>query len=119
MRKSIIVLLLPIVFVACATPQSTKPYAISKVTAETILYEARVLLNNGKITAQDFDVIKTSYDYLQKAQDAAIDARIAAIRIGTAEANQKWQVAWEQVLRLSNNLINLAKMFKIDLPGGV
>jgi len=96
---------------ACAGVQSVKPYELGKVTAETILYQARVAQNQGTITENQFVQVRDAYDKFKAAQDVAIDARKAMIAVGTADAEQKATVAMNNLLILSTEFIALAQKF--------
>jgi len=93
----------------CSGPQPVKQYELGKVTAETILYDARIMQNQGKITAAQFDQVRKVYDQLKQAQDAAIDARKAMIAYDTADSKAKAQTAMDGVLRLSTQMLTLAQ----------
>jgi uncharacterized protein YcfL len=111
MKRIFVTLFLVVAFAlaGCAGPQPVKQYELGKVTAETILYDARIMQNQGKITAQQFDQIRRVYDQLKLAQDAAIDARKAMIAYDTADSKAKVQAAMDGVLRLSTQMITLAQ----------
>jgi hypothetical protein len=115
MRKRSILLLMAILFavsiIGCAGVQSVKPYELGKVTAETILYQARVAQNQGTITENQFVQVRDAYDKFKAAQDVAIDARKAMIAVGTADAEQKATVAMNNLLILSTEFIALAQKF--------
>jgi len=110
---AICMLLLCVACQQCSTVQTTKPYEIGKVTAETILYEARVLQNRGQLSAADFESIKGIYDKLRDAQDVAIDARIALIKYHSADNDKKVEAAMLEVVRLSTELLTLASKYNI------
>ena len=112
-KRSILLLMVMMVFClsACAGVQSVKPYELGKVTAETILYQARVAQNNGTITENQFVQVRDAYDKFKAAQDVAIDARKAMIAVGTADAEQKATVAMNNLLILSTEFIALAQKF--------
>ena len=113
MRKRSILLLMAVFFavsiIGCAGVQSVKPYELGKVTAETILYQARVAMNQVKITEDQFIQVRDAYDKVKLAQDYAIDARKAMIAIGTADAENKAMVAMNNLLTLSTEFITLAQ----------
>ena len=110
-KRSILLLMVMMVFClsACAGVQSVKPYELGKVTAETILYQARVAQNQGTITEGQFVQVRDAYDKFKAAQDVAINARKAMIAIGTADAEQKATVAMNNLLILSTEFIALAQ----------
>lgn len=112
-KRSILLLMVMMVFClsACAGVQSVKPYELGKVTAETILYQARVAQNQGTITENQFVQVRDAYDKFKAAQDVAIDARKAMIAVGTADAEQKATVAMNNLLILSTEFIALAQKF--------
>ena len=112
-KRNILLLMFLMVFClsACAGVQSVKPYELGKVTAETILYQARVAQNNGTITENQFVQVRDAYDKFKVAQDVAIDARKAMIAVGTADAEQKATVAMDNLLILSTEFITLAQKF--------
>jgi Flp pilus assembly protein TadD len=112
-KRSILLLMVMMVFClsACAGVQSVKPYELGKVTAETILYQARVAQNQGTITENQFVQVRDAYDKFKAAQDVAIDARKAMIAVGTADAEQKAIVAMNNLLILSTEFIALAQKF--------
>jgi hypothetical protein len=112
-KRNILLLMVLMVFClsACAGVQSVKPYELGKVTAETILYQARVAMNQGTITEDQFIQVRDAYDKFKLAQDYAIDARKAMIAIGTADAEQKATVAMNNLLILSTEFITLAQKF--------
>lgn len=93
---------------ACAGPQPVRQYELGKVAAESILFEARVLQNQGKITAAQFDKVRAVYDRLKQTQDLAIDARKALIAYNTADNQNKAQAAMTAVLQLSTQMVGLA-----------
>ena len=94
--------------VACAGPQPVKQYELGKVTAETLLYEARMAQNRAQITASQFSQVKIVYDQLKQAQDLAIDTRKAMITFNTVDNQAKAQKAMDAVLSLSTQFIALA-----------
>jgi len=110
-KRSILLLMVMMVFClsACAGVQSVKPYELGKVTAETILYNARVQQNQGVITADQFGQVRKVYDDFKAAQDVAIDARKAMIAVGTADAEQRATVAMSNLLTISTEFIALAQ----------
>lgn len=113
MRKAkgyaaVFMILAVIGFMACAGPQPVKQYELGKVTAETLLYEARMAQNRAQITAAQFDQVKKVYDQLKMAQDLAIDARKAMITFNTVDNQAKAQKAMEAVLGLSSQFVALA-----------
>jgi hypothetical protein len=112
-KRNILLLMVLMVFClsACAGVQSVKPYELGKVTAETILYQARVAMNQGTITKNQFVQVRDAYDKFKAAQDVAIDARKAMIAVGTADAEQKATVAMNNLLILSTEFITLAQKF--------
>ena len=112
-KRNILLLMVLMVFClsACASVQSVKPYELGKVTAETILYQARVAQNQGTITENQFVQVRDAYDKFKAAQDVAIDARKAMIAVGTADAEQKATVAMNNLLILSTEFIALAQKF--------
>ena len=97
-----------IMFIACAGPQPVRQYELGKVTAETLLYEARMAQNRAQLTAYQFDQVQKVYDQLRAAQDIAIDARKAMTQFNTVDNQAKAQKAMEAVLALSSRLITLA-----------
>ena len=108
-----------IVVQSCTGPQTVKPYELGKVTAETLLYDARAMQNKGTITAAQFDQVRKVYDQLRVAQDIAIDARKAVIVANAApDVAAKAQTAMNNVIQLSTQLIGLAQSIGIKLPGG-
>lgn len=70
-------------FVACGA-KTVKGFQAGKVVAETVLYESRILQNQGKMDAATFDKVRGLYDKWAVAQNSAIDARIAYLRSGAA-----------------------------------
>ena len=110
---TLLIALLMILAIGCAAVQSTKPYAVTKATAEETLFQARVLQNQGAITAEEFSTVKAAYDTLKKAQDAAIDARLAFLSKNSQEAEQKMNSAATEAAAALAGLISLAEKFKI------
>ncbi|MCX5825090.1 MAG: hypothetical protein NTY86_16755 [Deltaproteobacteria bacterium] len=107
---NILVLAVVVLFLAaCAGPQQVKTYELGKVTAESILFNARVLQNKGQISAAQFDQIRKIYDQFKQAQDTAIDARKAVIAYNTADNQAKAQTAMNGVLQFSAQMISLAQ----------
>jgi len=105
---AIFMIMAVIMFMACAGPQPVKQYELGKVTAETLLYEARMAQNRAQITAAQFDQVKKVYDQLKQAQDIAIDARKAMITFNTVDNQAKSQKSMEAVLALSGRFVALA-----------
>jgi hypothetical protein len=104
---------------SCTGVQTVKPYELGKVTAETILFDARVMMNKKVITTAQFDEVRKVYDQLKVAQDIAIDARKAVIKTNSApDAISKSSLAMSNVIILSTRLIELAQSMGIKLPGG-
>lgn len=66
---------------ACSGPQTVKPYAVVKATAEEILFDARVMQNKGMITDAEFQKVAAIYDKVRAAQDAVIDGRKTVAQI--------------------------------------
>jgi len=111
-RNALNILVLAVVallLAACAGPQQVKPYELGKVTAESILFNARVLQNKGQISADRFEQIRQIYDQFRQAQDTAIDARKAVIAYNTADNQAKARAAMNGVLLLSARLVSLAQ----------
>ena len=105
---AVFMVLAVIMFIACAGPQPVRQYELGKVTAETLLYEARMAQNRAQLTAYQFDQVQKVYDQLRAAQDIAIDARKAMIQFNTVDNQAKAQKAMDAVLALSSRLISLA-----------
>lgn len=117
--KTLATLVILVCFIiACAGPQTVKPYKAVKVTAETILYESRVLMNKGTITEQEFNKVRDVYDKLRVAQDKVINARKALITYHVADAQSKLDVAVVEATELLIELLQVAKDYKIDVGGG-
>jgi hypothetical protein len=93
---------------ACAGPQTVKPYAVVKATAEEILYDVRILQNQGTINATDFELVKATYSKVKAAQDVVIDARKALITVNSAENQQRVNVAVIESIKLLSELQALA-----------
>jgi len=110
---AICMLLLSVACQQCSTVQTTKPYEIGKVTAETILYEARILQNRGELSEQDFETVRGIYDKLKDAQDVAINARMSLIQYHSAGAETQAEIAMLEVVNLSSELLRLAAKYKI------
>lgn len=101
--------------VACAGPQTVKPFELGKVAAESLLYDARILQNKGTITADQFAQVRKVYDQLKTAQDIAIDARKAVILYDTADNQAKAAAAMSSVVSISTQLIGLAQSMGIKV----
>jgi len=93
---------------ACSGIQTVQPYEIGKVAAESLLYDARVLQNQGVITPDQFAQIRKIYDQLSIAQSIAIDARKMVIVYNTAENQDKVRLTMSNVTALSSQLLDLA-----------
>lgn len=83
-------------FAACGV-KTVKGFQASKAIAESVLYESRILFNQGKMDAKTFDAVRASYDKLKTAQDAAINARIAYLKSGL-EADKQNLEKWSAVV---------------------
>jgi hypothetical protein len=118
MKKILVSIFIVFALVACAGPQPVKPYELGKVTAETILYEARMAQNRAQITAAQFDEVRKVYDQLKQAQDIAIDARKAMITFNTVDNQKKATVAMDSVFRISAQMITLANSVGL-MKGGI
>lgn len=79
----LMITVLMLALAACGTPSFVKPTHVTKDTAETVLYQARVMQNKGTLTAAQFDTVRKAYDALKVAQDTVIDARIAYLTEST------------------------------------
>jgi len=121
MRKRIgvviVCLFLMAIVLACSGVQTVKPYELGKVTAETLLFDARIAQNQGKITADQFDQVRKVYDQLKVAQDTAINARKAVIMVNNPATQNKAQEALNQVLAISMQLVNLAQSLGMKVGG--
>lgn len=117
--KSLVVLAL-LVSVGCSGTQTTKPYEIGKATAESILYEARIMQNSGKLSTADFEKIKRYYDRYKLSQDFIIDTRIALIRSYDASQKLQYDAALRNLPLLLKDLMDMAAGFGIHfaLAGG-
>ncbi|MCL4490470.1 MAG: hypothetical protein M1510_00990 [Nitrospirae bacterium] len=95
-----IVSLTVLALTACTGAQMVKTAEVSKSTGESILYEARMLQNKGVITDGQFNNIRDMYDLWQPAEKLAIEARIAYLRVKTADNKQKMYLSIEASERL-------------------
>lgn len=102
---------------ACAGPQTVKPFELGKVAAESLLYDARILQNKGTITADQFSQVRKVYDQLKVAQDVAIDARKAVISYDTGTNQERAAKAMSNVISISTQLIGLAQSMGINVAG--
>lgn len=110
--RALSVVVLCVFLVACASSM-VKPLEVSKVTAETALYEARLLQNKGVITEAEFLQLKTVYDKLKIAQDVAIDTRIAYLMLSSTENEAKMLNARKVVTQLSAQFVSMAEKLGI------
>ncbi len=101
------------ILVNCAGPQTVKPYELGRVTAETLLYDARIMQNKGALTADQFNQVRTVYDQLKVAQDIAISARKAVVDNSKDASPAKVSNAMNNVINLSTQLIKLAQSMGI------
>ncbi len=99
-------------FVGC-NKNIVKPLETNKTIAEEILFEARILMNKGEITEQDFNLIKSIYEKLRDGQNVVIDARLGMLKYDTAEAEEKYRVAVAEIDRLLRELIQLAQKYHL------
>lgn len=99
-----------IAFTACGI-KSVKGFQVSKEIAETVLYESRVLQNQGKMDAATFDKVKGIYDKLKVAQDSAINARIAYLKTNSAADQTTLDKYSAVVSELTIGLIAIATQF--------
>lgn len=95
------------VSVSCGTQSFVKPVKITKDTAEAALYQARVMQNNGTLTADQFATVRKAYDALKTAQDTVIDARVAYLADGSATKKAALDAA---LTALANELANLTRV---------
>jgi hypothetical protein len=113
MKKFIsLVLVATMFFVVGCGAKSVKGFQVSKTVAETVLYESRLLQNQGKMDDATFAKVKDLYEKWAVAQNAAIDARIAYLRSGleTDKANlEKWSTV---ISTCTTGLIAIATQFK-------
>ena len=113
-KMSIVMVFLCLAIItACPGQQSVKPYEAGKVTAEGILFNARVAQNSGLITADQFGEVKKVYDQLKEFQDLAIDARKAMIIYNTSEMANKYDTVMSDVIKLSMRLMDLSTKLKL------
>ena len=104
------VLAIMFAFAACGA-KTVKGFQVSKEVAETVLYESRILQNQGKMDAASFEKVRGLYDKWAVAQNAAINARIAYLKSGleTDKANlEKWSAVVSEV---TTGLIAIATQF--------
>ena len=94
-----------------------KSFEATTVTAETILYKARVAQNSGVITSDQFAKIADVYTKWRACQIVAIDAEKVYLRMNTADAKNKLAAALVEGDRVFSDLVGAAKAFK--LLGGV
>lgn len=100
---------------ACAGVQTVKPYELGRVTAETILFDARVLMNKKVITEAQFNEARKVYDQWKAAQDIAIDTRKLAVKTSLAPDIATANLAMSNVLILSTRLLTLAQSMGINV----
>lgn len=110
--KTVLIIALAVV-VGCSGAQTTKPHEIGKATAESILYEARILQNSGKLSAADFEKVKRYYDRYKLSQDFIIDTRIALIKSYDATQKLQYDAALRNLPLLLKDLMDLAAGFGI------
>lgn len=104
----------------CATAQNAQPYEIGKVTAEAILYEARVMQNAGKLSDADFQKIKRSYDQYRACQNIVIDTRLSLLKSYNADVKLQYDAALKNLPIMLKDLMDVAAAFNINLGfGGV
>lgn len=103
--------------VGCAGTQSVAPYEIGKVTAETILYEARVMQNEGKITDTDFAKVKKAYDTMAATQALAIDFRIAYLQNRDAANKVQYEAYLRNIPLLLKDLLDIGAALGVPLGG--
>lgn len=102
------VLLMLSTLAGCSTGPVVQTMEVTKVTAESILYEARVAQGKGKITTGQFDVIRGAYDKLKVAVDLSIDARIGYLTLQTPDAEVRMTGTIAAVTDATVQLISLA-----------
>jgi hypothetical protein len=93
---------------ACGTQSFVKPVQITKDTAETVLYQARIMQNKGTLTAIQFDQVRKAYDALKIAQDVVIDARVAYLASESTTNKAALDAALTAVTKELTNLTKVA-----------
>ncbi len=93
---------------ACGTQSFVKPVQITKETAETVLYQARIMQNKGTLTAIQFDQVRKAYDALKIAQDVVIDARVAYLASESTTNKAALDAALTAVTKELTNLTKVA-----------
>lgn len=126
MKKSLIALLIfamlaispAILITGCATGPVVQTVEVTQVTAESILKQARIAQNQGKLTDEQFKKVRNTYDKLKMAVDVSIDARIAYLTYQTADTDAQLQAAINGVTGLTVELLSLASQFQLIKTGG-
>lgn len=95
----------------CASGPVVQTIEVTKATAESILYEARIAQIKGKITDAQFNSIRDVYDKLRAAVNVSIDARIAYLTLQTTDTEQRMTEAVSAVTDMTVQLISLAAQF--------
>lgn len=101
----------------CSGVQTVAPYEIGKEAAVTILYEARLMNNSGKLSDEDFAKVKRAYDSLAAAQNLAIDFRITYLQSKDPADKIQYEAYLRNVPLLLKDLMELATSFGVNIGG--
>jgi hypothetical protein len=79
-----------------------------KDIAESILFNARVLLNTGIITPVQYVQVRTAYEKLRKTQNALVDSYVLIMQSPTAANSSAYQLNAMQLIKDIKALTDLA-----------
>jgi hypothetical protein len=113
-RKAAVVLFLAsFAFAGCGGAGILKTAQVTKDTAETALYEARVMERQGVITADQFAEVTKAYETVRAAQGVLIDARETYLKSPTQDNQSAVTAAIVALAADSAQLIDIARKYKV------
>lgn len=132
MKKVFIMVMMGLLFVGCSLLQPSQPVSTNvpqvqtsiandvkqgikteKDIAESILFNARVLLNTQLITLDQYKMIRDAYEKLRKTQDTILDSYILLLRSPTSVNQSKYQLDTLQLIKDIQALTSLAQKFGV------
>jgi hypothetical protein len=121
MKKFLGVLVVVLLLVGCAGQPTTPGSAptsgfdqfaqgvrTEKEIAETVLFNARVLLNAGMINGSQYQLVRDAYSKLQMTQNALVESYKAMLRNPSGPASGTFQLNAMQLIKDLQTLTQLA-----------
>jgi hypothetical protein len=120
MRKWLGLVVVAVMLLGCAgqpaTPGAPAPSGFDqfaggvqteKGIAEAVLFNARVLLNTGMITGQQYQAVRDAYSKLQKTQNALVESYKGMLQAPSGPASGQFQLNSLQLIKDLQTLTQL------------